>query len=190
MSEMCTGITLIGPGESSSTVLKAATSPAVTKNTAILRGDFRANKPMRFKYTSCVMMRVDAFYLYASTIKKHLKHCSSCMIAASESSSKQFPLMAAGAGNLTASTASEHSGSIQNLEIERPRGMQLLVQQLFSLCKLGQASSTWLVTSTLQPESVARKVALYLPSRQVKMHNECQAGGQACALCHAQSCIC
>ena len=53
MSEMCTGITSIGPAEKASTVLKAATSPAVTKNTAILKGDFRANKPMRFRYTSC-----------------------------------------------------------------------------------------------------------------------------------------
>ena len=54
MSEMCTGMTLIGPAEKPSTVLKAATSPAVTKNTAILRGDFRANSPIRFKYTSCI----------------------------------------------------------------------------------------------------------------------------------------
>ena len=50
---MCTGITSIGPAEKPSTVLKAATSPAVTKNTAILRGDFRANSPIRFRYTSC-----------------------------------------------------------------------------------------------------------------------------------------
>lgn len=41
------------PIEKPSIVLKAAISPAVTKNTAILSGDLRANRPMRLRYTSC-----------------------------------------------------------------------------------------------------------------------------------------
>ena len=57
MSEMCTGMTSMDPAEKPSTVLNAPTSPAVTKNTAILSGDLRAKRPMRFKYTSCSMRR-------------------------------------------------------------------------------------------------------------------------------------
>ena len=49
MSEMWTGMTSIDPDEKLSTILKAATSPAVTKKTVNLRGDLLANKPMRLR---------------------------------------------------------------------------------------------------------------------------------------------
>ena len=49
MSEMWTGMTSIDPDEKLSTILKAATSPAVTKKTVNLSGDLLANKPMRLR---------------------------------------------------------------------------------------------------------------------------------------------